>query len=1031
MIGNLKIDRWFYPICVGALLCNTFMMRAGSDGDAHAKLGTNENLTTIQQTITGTVFDTNGAPLPGANVIEKGTTNGTQTDFDGNFSLTVSSADAVLVISYIGFEAQEIPVQGQNTISATLQESSSALDEVVVVGYGTQRKRDLTGAVATVKGEEFENNVINSPAQAVQGRVPGVQVSQNSGRPGAGASIRIRGLGTVNSNSPLVVIDGQLTTRGLEDINPNDIESINILKDAASASIYGSRAANGVVLVQTKRGRSGKTRVTYDSFITTDQVQDRVEQLNRNQFIAFQFDFLRNGNFLPDGITTLEEFEATQFNTANTDWQDVIFRTGLTQTHQVSVSGGSEKTNFAISAGFFNQQGVLRRSEFKRGNFRLNLDHRISDTFKIGNSISLSRSHREGNGNGAAFRNALFFPPTVPVRFPDGSFGTGSFPNEPPGLNPLAAIESVDDDLYNNRLLGNIYLETKILEGLTWRNSLGVDYLNQNFRSFAKVLDNGSEGQNPLADLTQNNREEKNWIFESLLTYKKTFKEKHNFELITGYSQQAFRFDFFEAGREGFPSDEEPIRVLDAGDVASSVNNGTAGEWALQSVFGRLNYNFDNRYLLAFNYRFDGSSRFAEDERWGFFPAVSAGWNISEEEFFNVGFIDNLKFRGSWGQLGNQELDAIIGLTPFATTLSLGQDYVLGTGQTPVPGAAPTSLGNPNITWESTTTTNIGLDALLFNSKVSLTLDYYNRETNDMILRQPIPGSSGVANGPVVNAGSVVNKGFEVAVQYSDQLSDNFSFSIGGNISTNDNEITSLATSDDGQIIFGGRSNFIHREGEALNSIFGFVSDGIFQNQAEVDAAIPGHENAAPGDVRWKDVNGDGAITPDDRTILGQIQPDISYGINASVNYKNIDFSVLLNGDIGRSIYRFRAASAFRNFENTHIRWANRWTGEGTSNRIPRAVVGDPNNNNRVSDLYVEDGDYLMIRNVQLGYSVPDNVLDVLGMSRLRVYVGAQNLYRFTNFTGYTPEFDGGEDFGGFETFPVPRSLVIGINAAF
>ncbi|UOY04896.1 TonB-dependent receptor [Muricauda sp. SCSIO 64092] len=1031
MIRNSKINRWLYRLFIVTLLFNVSTMEAGFHGDAYTNLGTDMDLITVQQTITGTVFDTNGTPLPGANVIEKGTTNGTQTDFDGNFSLAVSSADAILVISYIGFEAKEISIQGQSSISVSLQESSSALDEVVVVGYGTQRKRDLTGAVATVKGEEFENNVINSPAQAVQGRVPGVQVSQNSGRPGAGASIRIRGLGTVNSNSPLVVIDGQLTTRGLEDINPNDIESINILKDAASASIYGSRAANGVVLVTTKRGRSGKTKVTYDTFVTADEVQDFVEQLNRDQFIAFQFDFLRNGDFLPNGITTIEEFEATQFNTANTDWQDVIFRTGLTQTHQVSVSGGSEKTNFAISAGLFDQKGLLQRSEFTRANFRLNLDHRISDTFKIGNSISLSRSHREGNENFSSFRSALFYPPTVPVFNPDGSFGFNQFPNEPPGINPLAAIEATDDDLYNNRLLGNIYVEAKILEGLTLRGSLGVDYLNRNFKSFAKVLDNGSEGQNPLADLTQNNREEKNWIFESLLTYRKTFKEKHNVELLTGYSQQGFRFDFFEAGREGFPSEEEPIRVLDAGDVASSVNNGTAGEWALQSVFGRLNYNFDNRYLLAFNYRFDGSSRFAEDERWGFFPAVSAGWNISQEEFFDVGFINNLKIRGSWGQLGNQELDNIIGLTPFATTLSLGQDYVLGVGQTPVPGAAPTALGNPNITWESTTTTNIGLDALLFDSKVSLTLDYYNRETNDMILRQPIPGSSGVVNGPVVNAGSVVNKGFEVAVQYSDELSDNFSFSIGGNISTNENEITSLATANDGQIIFGGSSNFIQREGEALNSIFGFVSDGIFQNQAEVDAAIPGHENAAPGDVRWKDVNGDGEITPDDRTILGQIQPDISYGINASINYKNIDFSVLLNGDIGRDVYRFRAAAAFRNFENTHIRWVNRWTGEGTSNRIPRAVVGDPNNNNRVSDLYVEDGDYLMIRNVQLGYSLPDNILDILGMSRLRVYVGAQNLYRFTNFTGYTPEFDGGEDIADFQTYPIPRSYVMGLNVAF
>ena len=573
-----------------------------------------------QQSVSGTVTDSSGLPLPGASVVEKGTNNGTQTDFDGNFSINVGSNDAVLEISYIGFETQEIPVNGQSNITVALNESTSALDEVVVVGYGSQVKRDLTGSIATVKEDDFKNNVINSPAQAVQGRLPGVQVAQTSGRPGDGANIRIRGLGTVNNNNPLIVIDGQLTNGGLDDINPNDIESISVLKDASAASIYGSRAANGVVLVTTKRGRKGKTVVTYDTYVAIDQVQDRIDVLDRDQFIAFQFDFRRNGD--PTFNKTLEQFIAEDFNTANTDWQDVILQNGLTQTHQLSVSGGSEKTNFAISAGYFDQKGVLKRSKFTRGNFRINLDHRISETFKVGNSISLSRGHRQGNSSGSSFRNAIIFPPTVPVFNDDGSFATGSFPNEPPGLNPLAAIELLDEDQYNNRLLGNVYVEAKILDGLTFRTSLGVDYLNRNIKSFDKSFVSTGEGSNPLADLLVLNREEKNWIWDNLLTYKKTFNEKHNIEVLTGYSQQAFRFDEFQAGREGFPNDEEFIRVLDAGAIASSSNSGSAGEWALQSVFGRLNYGYDGRYLFGFSYRFDGSSRFAEDNRWGLFSFV-------------------------------------------------------------------------------------------------------------------------------------------------------------------------------------------------------------------------------------------------------------------------------------------------------------------------------------------------------------------------------------------------------------------------
>ena len=378
--------------------------------------------------------------------------------------------------------------------------------------------------------------------------------------------------------------------------------------------------------------------------------------------------------------------------------------------------------------------------------------------------------------------------------------------------------------------------------------------------------------------------------------------------------------------------------------------------------------------------------------------------------------------------MGNQELDRIVGLTPFATTLALGQDYILGVGQTAVSGAAPVALGNPDITWEATATTNIGVDATLFENKLSMTLEYYNRKTEDLIVRQTIPLTVGVPNGPFINAGDVVNKGFEVSLLYTNQVTDDFSYSIGGNISKNNNEITALPSEEDNEIINGV---LINRVGSPLNSLFGFVTDGIYQNQAEVDAALPGQDNASPGDVRYRDVNGDGTLNADDRTILGQIQPDITYGITASVNYKNIDFSVLLNGEAGRSIFRRRTAASFRNFENTHIRWADRWTGEGTSNRIPRAVQGDPNNNNRNSDLFVESGDYLMIRNVQLGYSIPEKVLDVLGISRLRVYLAAQNLYRFTDYTGYTPEFNGGIDSNGFETFPIPRSLTLGLNVTF
>lgn len=1000
-----------------------------------------------QNTISGKVTDNSG-PLPGVNVIVQGTTNGTVTDFDGNYSIRVPEDAITLVFSYIGYTTRQISINGRTEIDLTMTEDAQALSEVVVVGYGTQRKADLTGAVGSIGAAQIETKPITSPDQALAGTIAGVNITNRSGDPGAPISVNIRGIGTPGVNDPLWVIDGvpivqttniTVNTSSTTDSNPlaglnaNDIESIDVLKDAASTAIYGARAANGVIIVTTKRGKAGDARVTYDGYASMATTRDRIDVLNVQQYINIQQQL----------GTDVSEFSGSSF----VDWQDLIFKTGFVQSHNVTVSGGSENANYFISGGYMDQEGIERAQGFTRYSFKANSDVKVGKRLRFGESILLSQTDRQVQsepGIYAGFNSSMNAPYYQP--YGDGAFGYN--PINPSTVGDGSATNYLfnTDDRYTKttiqtrKVLSNFYGELEIMEGLRARTSVGLDYnvgVGEYLTTDA-VLDN-STGSSLLVS---SRPIELTLTTSATLQYDKTIGGDHNIGALFGFEQTKFRFDKVRLqGRDLFN-----INFAASGTTVAGANE--ADQWTLQGWLGRLTYNYKGKYLATFNVRRDATSRFSEANRDQVFPSVSVGWRITDENFFKKdedSFIDDIKIRAGWGQSGNQ----FTGLNfAFLSSIDNNIRYVIGDNQQTIVAPAPTTFANEDLKWETSNQFDIGVDASFLQNKLSVTADYYNKTTKDVLLGLPLPYVSGFFLPADANIGEIRNSGIEFSFNWNDAIGD-FKYGVSGNLTTVKNEVTDLGQIP--QIITGIGGGSTHRtiEGESLGHFYGYKTDGLYQNDAEVAAALPDAGGSpSPGDIRFVDVNGDGQINSEDRTIIGSPFPKFFYGLALNAEYKGIDLSVNLRGVGNKQVYNsarigLESLTGQGNFSTQVL---GRWTGDGSTNSSshPRLAPGDPNGNNRFSDRWVEDAGYLRIQNISLGYTIPPDKLKSWTddfVSNMRVYLGAQNLFTFTKYSGYDPEVGRTQSFqkGDFTlatgqdggASPLPRIIQLGLTVTF
>jgi TonB-dependent starch-binding outer membrane protein SusC len=906
-----------------------------------------------------------------------------------------------------------------------MDEETYGIDEVVAIGYGTQRKRNITGAVSTVTAGEVNKIPVAGIDQALQGQVAGVMITQNYGAPGAGMQVRIRGIGTIGDSDPLYVIDGVPTKESINSLNTNDIESISILKDASAAAIYGARAANGVVLITTKKGTLGVTRVNFDAQYGVQQISNKLDLLDASEYAKISDEALVN-----DGKPAVWNNSGLG---AGTDWQDVIFRNAAFHKYDLSVSSGNNKTRYLLGVGYFQQDGIVKFSDLTRYNIRYNLDSKISDKFTVGANINLSSISQnlidtEING---VVRAAIFQPPTIPVYKADGSYA-GPGANEGDAQNPLGMADRSDKSSKNNQLFGNLFAEYSLLPSLKFKTTLGLNVYSRQTKDFEPTFSEGNANRF-INSMMQEDLDYFDVLWENTLSYAKEFSGGHQLEALAGNTLQDVKIENLYGYREGFANNEPYLQYLDGGS-SNDRSRGNLREWSLASFYGRLNYSFADKYLVSSNIRYDGSSRFGRNNRWGLFPSASAGWRISKESFFKMDFIDDLKLRASWGQLGNQD----IGLYAFSSTLS-STFYTLGSGQALNVGYAPDADFNPDVKWETTTQQNYGFDLSALNYRLYVSADYYVKNTTDMLLVLPQPMTSGFGTTGFENLGEVQNKGFEFLATWKNNVGD-FRYSLSANLATLKNEVISLG--ERGEPITSGLffdMSTRTEEGRSIREFFGYVTDGIFQNQQEITAHVA-QPNARPGDVRFKDLNNDKTIDSKDRTFIGNPYPDFFYGMSASLGYKNFDLSLLFQGQQGNDIYngtKFWLTNSGYNF-NKGKQILARWTGAGTSNDEPRLTTNDPNQNARGSDRYIEDGSYLRLKNLQLGYTLPENTLKSVGISNGRLFFSGYNLLTFTGYSGYDPEVGAsrgglGDRTIGFDevTYPQSKSYIIGLTLTF
>jgi TonB-dependent starch-binding outer membrane protein SusC len=974
--------------------------------------------------VTGTVNDAAGTPLAGVSVVVKSSGKGTITDIQGNYRLTDVLPGDILVFSFIGMETIEVPVTDRIMIDVIMEYTSFDIGEVVAIGYGTQRKRDITGAISTVTTEELNGIPVAGIDQALQGQVAGVMITQNYGSPGAGMQVRVRGIGTIGDSDPLYVIDGVPTKENINSLNTNDIASISILKDASAAAIYGARAANGVVLITTRKGKAGTTQVNFNAQYGVQNVANKLDLLTADEYADISDEALLNAG--------LEAVWNKPGQGVGTDWQNEIFRVAPFQKYDLSVTSGNEDTRYLLGLGYYDQAGIVHFSDFNRVNMRFNLDSKVSEKFTIGTNMNISHIAEnlidtEING---VVRSAIFQPPTIPVYNEDGTYA-GPGPNEGDAQNPLGMADRSDMSSKKSQIFGNIFAEYDLMPNLKFKSSLGLNVYSKQVKNFDPTFAEGNANRT-INNLTQQDFDYYDLTWENTLNFKKTFG-KNKLGILAGNTLQESKTELLSGFREGFVYNDEFLQYLDAGS-SNDQSRGTLQEWSLASFFGRINYAFDDKYLLSANTRLDGSSRFGSSNRWGIFPSVSAGWRISEESFFNVQAINDLKVRASWGQLGNQD----IGLYAFSSNLQQ-TFYALGNPQELNVAYFPAADYNPDVKWETTTQQDIGLDLFAFNYKLFVAADYYVKNTTDMLLILPQPMTSGFSNTGYENLGEVQNKGWEFQLLWKDNIGE-IRYNIGANLATLHNEVISLGTMSE-PITAGLFFDMSTRTevGHSIREFYGYVTDGVFQNQAEIDAHAT-QVGAVPGDIRFRDLNDDGAIDSDDRDFIGNPYPDFFYGLSAGLEYKHFDLSLLFQGQQGNDIYNATAFwltnSGYNYNKGTAI--LDRWTGAGTSNFEPRVTTVDINQNTRGSDRYIEDGSYLRLKNLQLGFTLPEQVGTKLGISNARIYFSGYNLLTITDYTGYDPEVGAaratlGDRTVGFDevTYPQSKSYILGLNLTF
>ncbi len=982
-----------------------------------------------------------GEGLPGVSVVVKETTNGTVTDVEGNYKISVEPG-VTLVFSFVGYNSEERLVGSSTTINVSLTPDVKALSEVVVVGYGTQERRKVTSAITSVKGQDVQNIPVTSVDAILQGKAAGVQVVQNSGAPGNEVYVRIRGNGSLfGENRPLYVIDGvpmnniaagqqpleaggqRITTQN--DINPADIESIEILKDAAAAAIYGSRAGNGVILITTKRGKQGKSKIDFNAYTGVAQIVRRLPLLNGQQYVDLYQEAVNNYNqFKPANLAPIAIDTNIRYTGNETDWQDQIFQAAPVSNYGLSVSGGTDKTQHYISLGYFDQDGTVKGQEFRRFNGRINLDFSATDKLKIGTSLTASRSDNKRIANDfsaeSVMANALIYNPNNPVYNPDGSY----YRDPRNHRNPVMMINEYRQKSIQNRYVGNIYGEYEIIKGLKFKSSLGMDHLNEKGDLYlSRNVVNGN------ARAATNMYEVFLWVNENTLSYTKDFGQRHSFNALLGQSAQEASTRRFGAAGNNTPTD-----IIES--VTGATNRTEASDyrstWGLVSYFGRVGYSFDDKYLITGVMRIDGSSRFGRNNRYGYFPSVSAGWRISQEPFMqNLTFLSDLKMRASIGTTGNNE--GLGNDFPSLATYGTGSNY--GT----LAGIAPQSLSYADLSWESTVQTNLGIDVSFLNDRITFTGEVYQKNTNDLIFKLELPYSSGFGRTFGANVGKLENKGLELALT-TRNLVGAFTWTTDFNLSMNRNKIAylPLTKADDPRSAdfpeglpneynsLGPQSIF--RVGQPVGSFFGYRHLGI---------------NPETGDYIFEDLNGDGVITTDDRQILGNALPRHTGGFTNSFGFKGLDVSVFLQWSYGNKVYNQTRAvlermSSFNN-SNTHV--LNRWTPENRDTDVPKAMWNDPapigsQPNGIYSQRFIEDGSFLRVKNVTLGYNLPNSLLSRAKIRSVRVYASAVNLFTFTNYTGYDPEtqnqqFKNSQLGVDYITQPQPRTFMTGINIGF
>jgi TonB-dependent starch-binding outer membrane protein SusC len=997
-----------------------------------------------QVRVTGTV--TTGAtsePAIGATVQVKGTGTGTATNLDGQFSITAPSADAVLVISSTGFTTQEIPLNGRSTIAVVLAENASLLEEVVVTGYGNQKRSNISGSVSTILSSEIGEKPIQRVEQALQGRTAGVQLAAISGSPGSPLTVRIRGTGTINNSDPLYIVDG-MPVDGLDFLNTNDIETINILKDAASAAIYGARGANGVVLITTKGGKRNQDgTVTFESYYGIQRPARYMELLNATEYATLQ-----NEAYINAGKVPLPEFINPAALGEGTDWQEAVFQHAPMASNQLTFSGGGERSAYTLSGNYFEQDGIVGgpKARFQRGTVRFNAVNDMKKWLTVGNQIGFTWLRRtaisENNQYNSVLVRALNMDPVTPVRKRDGSFAYSNY-SSTDIANPVNALENTYGNWTSNRVVGNVFAEVKPLKSLVFRSALSVDVTFAVQRGFTPKFDLSnvpSLSEAPFAEKSKinsvfvGNNNWRNTQLENTVTFTPRFSDNHVLTFIAGNTILSNRYDGSGGANTNLPSNSWEDAYL--GNTIDPLGSQSAYQFAnessLLSYFGKANYEFQNKYLLSGTMRVDGSSRFGRNNRYGVFPSLSAGWVVSREGFYNLDAISFLKLRASYGENGNDR----IGDYSFTTVVNNGQNYTFGSGENITNGAVALSASNPDLKWETSTQTNIGLDAEALSGRINFTADYYIKKTSDMLYAVPIPLVAGVAP-PIQNVADAENRGIELSARYRNN-DHALTYSIGGNVTFIKSKVTGLGRGGDpiySGVIQASNDNAAKTDvGYPIASFFGYVTDGIFQNQSEIENAAFQNTGTAPGDIRFKDLDGNGVIDLKDRTYIGNPTPDVIYGSNLDLGYKGFELAVFLQGTQGNDIYQNLTRYDF-SFVNRPAVALTRWTGPGTSNSEPRVSLNDPNQNVRISDRFVQDGSYLRLKSLQLAYNLPRSVTRKVRSQKMRVYVTGQNLLTFTKYTGLDPEIGqvGGQLELGIDRgfYPQARILMGGVQVVF